>query len=404
MIYLLVNIDPLLIRLVVLALGIIGLGLFLRKLKQPYIVAYILAGVLLGNHGFEIITDDALISNLGASGLILLMFFIGMEVSIPKLLVTWRVSVFGTLIQVLLSLMFVSLLGYFLEWSLQEVVIFGFVLSISSTAVVLKLLEEKGDLHTKVGQKVLGVLLAQDILIVPMLIILNILSGKEFDAFEFGKQIVGGLILIIFVVWMVRHRRLRLPYHETITKDHEIQVFIALAICFGFSIITAYFGLSAALGAFVAGMFISTARSTEWVHESLHAFRVVFVALFFVSIGMLIDMKFIQENFLLIMSLVAIIFLINSFINTFIMRLFNEDWANSLYAGATLAQIGEFSFILGATGYMYGLINLYDYQLVLSVISISLVMSPFWVILVRNTYRYFPASEADVSEIEQASR
>ena len=374
-----IHVDPILVNLVLLALAIIVIGFVLRLIKQPYVIAYIIAGVILGPSVTGIIQDETLITELGSFGLILLLFFIGMEISLPQLIANWKISVLGTLAQVVFSIAAVATVGYWFNWPVNRIILLGFVISISSTAVAIKILQDKNELQTRVGQNVIGILLAQDIIIVPMLIIISYLNGESPDLINLGKQLVGGILLILFVLWMIKKETIKLPFDKFIRSDHEIQVFIAFFMCFGFAVLTALLGLSSALGAFVAGMLISKARSTEWVHESLHAFRIMFVALFFVSIGMLIDLSFIQKHFAIIALMVGVVFILNNLINAGIMIALKENWRESIYAGAILAEIGEFSFILGETGFSIGLINEYAYHLVISIISISLVISPIWV-------------------------
>lgn len=383
-----INIDPLLSNFVVLSTIIIVVGFVLRLLKQPSIVAYILVGVLVGPYGLEFIADEVIISSLGSLGLVLLLFFIGMEIHLPDLIGNWRVSVFGTLTQVVISIFVVFLLGEYFDWSIKQVILLGFVISISSTAVIIKLLQEKDELHSKGGQYVLGILLAQDVLIVPMLILLGYLGGDKPDKIELIKQIIGSILIGLAVFYLFKKKEIRLPFRRIIRKDHEMQVFIAFSMCFGFSLVTAFLGLSAALGAFVAGIFLSASRETKWVHDSLMAFKVMFVALFFVSIGMLINLNFLKENIVTIGILVLLIFIINNTINVIVMRLFCKDWKISIYAGALLSQIGEFSFILGSTGYYSGIMSEYTYQITISTIALTLFLSPLWISLARRILKY----------------
>lgn len=387
----LTGLDPVLIKLVYIAVSVVLVGFVMKLIKQPYIIAYIIVGVCLGQHGLGIFTDDELIGSLGNLGLILLLFFIGMEISLPQLISNWRVSVLGTIVQVLISVGAVWVLGYFMEWKINRIVMLGFVISLSSTAVVIKLLQDKKQLTSKVGQNVLGILLVQDVLIVPMFIVLNYLNGDVPATGEIIKQLIGGGLLVGAIIWMLKSDQIKFPFDKKIKSDHELQVFIAFAFCFGLAIVTSLLGLSAALGAFVAGIFISTARATSWVHESLHSLRVMFVALFFVSVGLLIDLPFIENHWGTIMILVFIVFLSNNLINAIVMRLFGETWKSSFYAGAILAQIGEFSFVLGMTGYQMGVITDYTYQLIISIISISLILSPFWISIAG---KYFDQSES----------
>ena len=379
-----ITIDPFLTRFVILSLVIIVVGFLLRLFKQPSLVTYIIVGVLVGPFGFGLVTDETLITNLGSIGLVLLLFFIGMEIHLPDLITNWRVSVIGTLIQIAVSVGIVWLLGQYFSWKLNQVVMLGFVISLSSTAVIVKLLKERNELDTKTGKNVLGVLLAQDVLMVPMLIIVGYLGGDKQDLILLLKQIIGGILIVGVIIYVLIKKEIKLPFMAYLRKDHEMQVFVAFTLCFGFSIITALFGLSSALGAFVAGIVLSSTKSTRWVHNSLNAFKIVFVALFFVSVGMLIDLQFLKDNLFTIGMLVLAVFLINNTINVLMMHIFCKDWKISLYAGALLSQIGEFSFIIGSTGYISGIIKTHDYQLIISTIALTLLVSPLWISLTRK--------------------
>lgn len=388
-----VEVDPILSTFVILSLVIILVGFALRILRQPSIITYILVGLVVGPYGLGIVTNEVLISNLGSLGLVLLLFFIGMEIHLPDLIANWKVSVIGTIIQVLLSIILIWIVAQYFDWPVKRIILIGFVISLSSTAVIVKLLEERNELATKPGQYVLGILLVQDIIIVPMIIILGYLGGEHPSRLDLIKQLIGGILIIGILVYILRKKEIVLPFKGYIRKDHEMQVFVAFTLCFGFSIITAWLGLSAALGAFVAGIIVSSTRSTRWVFDSLHAFKILFVALFFVSIGMLIDIEFLKENLLIIAVLVMLVFLLNNSINGVALRLFCKNWRISLYSGALLSQVGEFSFIIGFTGYQMGIITEYTYQLTLSIIALSLFLSPFWIGLIRKLTRVSSSME-----------
>lgn len=379
-----VQVDPILSKLVFLSVGIILISFIFKWLKQPYIVAYILVGIFIGPYGFQLVTDESLISSMGSFGLILLLFFIGMEISINKIIANWRIPVLGTLIQVVFSIGAVWLVSHLFTWQLNQILVLGFVISLSSSAIVIGYLQDRGLINSNLGQNIVGILLVQDILVVPMLVILNYLSGEVLSFMEIGKQILGALLILGITIWVLKKDSIKLPFGKHIRKDHEIQVFIAFAFCFGFSLLTSFFGLSSALGAFVAGIIVSKAKETTWVHKSLHAFRIVFVALFFVSVGMLINMDFLIDNLRFVAIMVLLAFFTNNLINALIVRFLGESWKDSLYTGAILAQIGEFSFILGATAYFIGLISENTYQLVISTISVTLILSPLWIVMMRN--------------------
>ncbi len=384
MIFAAVHIDPLFSKFVILSCIVIVIGFLLRLLKQPYMIAYIIVGVIVGPYGVGFVTDEELISNLGSLGLVLLLFFIGMEIRLPQLLNNWKVSIIGTLRQVFASLLIIWLLSFYFNWSHSQVVMFAFVISLSSTAVIVKILQERDEINSKAGQYALGILIAQDILIVPMLILLGYLGGHRPDKSELIKQIIGGIIIIGMIIFLVKKKEIKLPFQMYIQNDHEMQVFIAFSLCFGFSTLSAFFQLSAALGAFIAGILISATRSTEWVHNSLSAFKILFVALFFISIGMIIDLNFLKDNLFTIITLLVVVFLLNSIINISMIRFFCKDWKITIYVSALLSQIGEFSFILAATGYQSGIIKEYAYQITISTIALTLLFSPLWINLTKK--------------------
>jgi CPA2 family monovalent cation:H+ antiporter-2 len=312
--------NPLLLKFVSIALAVVLVGFFLRMIRQTHVIIYIITGTVIGPHVLGLVSDSELISSLGSLGLILLLFFIGMEISLPKLVANWKVSVLGTILQVFLSVLVVWGIGLYFDWSMARILTLGFVISLSSTAVIVKLLQDSGEIDHPVGQNVLGVLLVQDILIVPMLITLSYLSGTPATSTEIALQIIGGLLILGLVAYLLYKKEIKLPYHKLLKNDHEIQIFFAFGLCFGFSAITGYFGLSTALGAFIAGILVASSKSTKWFHDSLYSLKVIFVALFFISVGMLIDVQFLWANIVVILPLVIIILIANNVINTLIMR------------------------------------------------------------------------------------
>jgi len=377
------HLDPIMPYLVGAILAVLVLGIFLRSIRQPYVIGYLIAGVILGPHGIAFVEDEALLGRLGAIGVVLLLFFIGMEVSPRKLIDNWKVAVIGTILQIIISVGVVWPLGSYLEWPLERIILMGFVISLSSTAVVLKLLQDWQEFDSKVGQNVLVILLAQDLAIIPMLMILATMGDSHADAGNIWMQLIGAIVIGAIVVYIAVKESIRLPLSKLLRNDHEIQIFAALAVCLGLSLLTGLAGLSTALGAFVAGMIIGAAKETQWVHHSLESFRVVFVALFFVSIGMLVDLSFVQQHWMQISALVLLIIITNTFINGAILRALGDNWRDSLYAGTMLSQIGEFSFVLAAVGIQAHIISDYGYQMTVAVISISLLISPPWIMFVK---------------------
>jgi CPA2 family monovalent cation:H+ antiporter-2 len=355
------------------------LGVLLRTFRQPQLVGYIVAGIIIGPAGLGIVTDQVMIEHLGAIGVTLLLFFVGMEVSPYQLVGGWRIAIFGTLLQIVVSVGCVWLVGMWLGWSLARIILLGFVISLSSTAVVLKLLKDRGELGSRAGNNVLLILLAQDLAVVPMLIAISFLAGERPDSGMLVRQAIGGVVILSLAAFTVTRRSFRLPLTAQIRGDRELQVFAALLICFGLAFVSGSLGLSSALGAFVGGMIVASAKETDWVHHALEPVRVIFTGTLFVSMGMLIDTRFFAEFWDQAMALVFGVLLTNTFINALVLKALGESWRTSLYSAALLAQIGEFSFVLASVGQQAGIIAGFSYQMTISVIALSLLLSPAWI-------------------------
>lgn len=363
-------------------LSILLLSWLLKRFRQPYFVAYILAGIFLGPHGLKLFTDVDTIAQTGSLGLIIQMFFIGAEIEVPSLIKNMKTLVIGTAVQLLLSMAFILLVGSQLAWSSSKIVLFGFVISLSSSAIILEYLHKNKEIHTRLGTITTGILILQDFLIVPMIMVLNFMGKGESDP---TALIIGSIVTILFVLFLrkvVLKKSIRLPFAD-FHPDHELQVFIGLSLCFGFAWVTSLLHLSAALGAMFAGMIISQTKSTQWLDRSLVPFRIFFLSLFFFSVGLQIDLNFVSDNFLLIMTLVLSILLINSGINALVFRLLRETWKNSVYAGALLSQIGEFSLVLCIVAKELKLVDDFSFQLTLAVISITMLLTSAWIGIIR---------------------
>ncbi|AJC48998.1 cation:proton antiporter [Allofrancisella guangzhouensis] len=384
--------EPLISLFVFVVLGILVLTMVIKKLKQPYVVAYLLTGILLGPYGINLIEDNHNLARLGEIGVILLLFFAGMEISPRKFAENWKVPVIGTILQIIITTLVVSFVGVILKWPLAKIVLFGSVVSLSSTAVVLKLLHDSGSMRTRLGQNVLGVLLVQDLAVVPMLIIIGFLGGETPSYSQIILQVVGGTLVIIIAAIMAIKKSIKLSFIPELGKDDEMKVFAALIICFGMAALTGELGLSSALGAFVGGMIVATVEETEWVGNSLATVKTIFMALFFISIGMLINLKLVWDHLLVFATFLVLIFILNTTINTLIFIALRQRMEEALAGGAMLSQIGEFSFVLITMGYMLNILDNTMYQMSITLVSLSLLFSPLWISVVNICIRKFVKS------------
>jgi CPA2 family monovalent cation:H+ antiporter-2 len=381
---LLANFNSFLILASIIIFSIILFGLVLKKIKQPYIIGYILVGILVGNSGFKLIENSVIIQNIGELGLILLLFFVGMEISLPEFKKQWKISLIGTLFQVLFSVLIVFLIGSFLDWNISRIVVLGFVIALSSSAVIIRLIEDKGIIESELGKDILSILLAQDILIAPMLVIISLLSGAEQSTMDISLLIIGAIVFTLILVYIYVKKEVKIPFSESMERDHELQVFIALIFCFGGALLSVFFGLSPALGSFIGGMVMHAGNATEWIHDTLNSFRVLFVSIFFIGVGLQIDVNFILENLQPILIALAAVFITNHILNTIILRIFSCSWKEAILGGAFLAQIGELSFLLSLAAYNLDIISKFSYSFTISLIAITIIISPFWIAITEK--------------------
>ena len=377
--------DPIIPTLTMVLVGLFLLGIIFRRLRQPYVVGYLVAGIIVGPSGIGLIEDEKILHHLGSIGVLLLLFFVGMELSPIHLISGWRISLVGTVLQILASIGCVSLIGLLKGWPTSRILLLGFVISLSSTSVIMKILNDWKESATNVGKDVIGILIVQDILIIPMLIILGFFSGETFHVSDLILQCVGGLVVIMVTIIIIRLKgKFHLPFGNQIQNDREMQLFLAAALCFGIAFIASLFKLPTALGALLGGMIVASAKETDWIHHSLEPFHIVFMACFFVSIGMMVDVKFIAQYIVSICLLVTAAYVTNLFINALILRILGRSTKESLYAGVLLSQIGEFSFVLAAVGLSSNIISDFGYQMTIAVISTTLLLSPACIILARR--------------------
>ena len=364
--------------------SILVMGLIFKTIRIPYVVSYLFVGIVLGPYGIGFVQDTLLLKQFEMVGLVFLMFFVGMEISLEDLLKNWKIPLVGTIIQIAVTVGVIFLLGSILDWKFIRVLLIGFVISISSTAVVIKLLEEWNQTNTHVGRNVIGVLLVQDIALIPMIIVMDLMQGKSMPIKDLLLQLGGGILLLLLIIYLLRKKEIHLPFMNYFRGHKELQIFGALAICFGMVMLTEFFRLSPFLGAFLAGIYIRATRETEWIHITLEPFYIFFVAIFFVSVGMMLDIQFILDNWGIILLLVGLVFVLNTTVNTSMMRLLGEPWRESLLGGAMLAQVGEFSFVILSVGQQSGIVSDFTYQIILALITLTLMLSPAWIALFKK--------------------
>jgi monovalent cation:H+ antiporter-2, CPA2 family len=270
---LLINFEPLLKSIVIMLLTILLIGLFLKRLNQPYFVSYIIAGILLGPYCIKVFSNADTIAVIGELGLLIQMFFIGNKMEIQTLAKNINKPIIGVSFQLLLSFLFVLLLGFYQEWSWKENILFTFIISLSSSAIILEYLENNNEIKTPLGTHTTGILIVQDFLLVPMILIINFLGSKNSDFNQIIPLVISAIAITLFLRIVFRRKTINFHFIEKVKYDHEAQVFVGLLICFGFGLLTQMLHLSAAIGALIGGILISKSDSLHWLDKNLIPFN-----------------------------------------------------------------------------------------------------------------------------------
>ena len=359
-------------------------GLLMARLKQPEIVGYILAGIILGPAGFGLVSDREQVGALAELGVLMLLYFVGMELSLRSFRHLWRVGLISTVMQVGGSFLAMWALTTYLGWPLKTAVFFGFVLALSSTAVAIKMLGDIGQLRTRVGRITVGVLIAQDLAVAPMMLIVGSMAGDGITASVIFRLVLSVGVVVGVIAFLTRRQRTSLPFAPLIVGNHDLTSIAALAWCFGMAAVTGLVGLSAAFGAFLAGLVVGNSAQRQDIFRTAKPFESVLIMVFFLSIGLLIDLRHLWENLGLVLLLWMLVTVFKTALNTAVLRLLGEPWPRAFECSLILAQIGEFSFVLGAVAIDRGLIDTDLHRFIVSVTALSLFCSPFWMASARR--------------------
>ena len=361
------------------------MGLGLIRLKQPPLVGFILAGIVLGPTGIGVISSSENVNLLAEMGVLILLFFIGMELSLRAFVLTLRQAVLVAGGQILTSLLVAILIGQWLGIGLSEAVILGFIIAISSTVVAMKMLDDMGVLRGAEGRIAVGVLIAQDLAVVPMLIIVTSFGGGGLDIMATSLRVIAAVAILAGLLWWLGKRgKLRVPFAEQIENNVEILALGSLAVCFTAAAISGIAGLSPVYGAFVAGILIGNSTLRTRIIPVIEPIQSVLLVVFFLSIGLLIDLQFIWANLWLVIASCLIVIAAKTALNIALLRLTGSDTQTALVAGLSMAQIGEFSFILAAAGLSAAALSGDAYRLAIAVTAISLLVSPVWTSMMRR--------------------
>ncbi|MBM0568511.1 potassium transporter [Aeromonas jandaei] len=368
--------------LILLFAAVLLVAIF-RRFGLPVILAYLIAGVLLGPHGLAVITGQSIMQTIAELGIVFLMFSLGLEFSLPKLL-AMRYLVLGVGgLQVLLTSLLFFWFGWHLGLSLAQALVVGGTLALSSTAVVIKQLGEQKQLHTRRAQLGVSVLLFQDLAVVPLLVMIPILAEPQVQGSALAAEIAWAILkgsFALLSLLAVGKWLLPLLFHEVArARSDELFVLSALLVALLAAFMTYSLGLSMALGAFLAGMMLGESHYRHQLEVDIKPFRDVLMGLFFITIGMNMDWVLVAQAWWQVLLCVVVLVLCKSLLVLLAGRLMGERKRDSMAAGIMLSQVGEFGFVLLALALHHGLL---DPQLVSRLIGIgiiSIAMTPWLV-------------------------
>lgn len=369
--------------LILLAIAVLAVVVF-RLLRLPPMLGYLLAGVIIGPHALGWISDNEETRHLAEFGVVFLMFSIGLEFSLSKLIAMKRIVFgFGTA-QVAITILVVIMIAWALQLDWRIGLVLGGALAMSSTAIVSKMLAERVELNAPHGRQVIGVLLFQDLAVIPLLIIIPALVIEvDADTNDFSYMLTIAILKIAAVLGFILFigQKLMRPWFHLVARQKSSELFVlnVLLITLGLAWMTELAGLSLALGAFLAGMLISETEYRYQVEDDIKPFRDVLLGLFFVTIGMLLDLQVVFENFLWVFIILITLIVFKVIVISGLSRLFGAESNVAIRTGLNLAQAGEFGFVLLAQASATGLVGNSILQPVLAAMVLSIFIAPFMI-------------------------
>lgn len=336
-----------------------------HRFAIPSIVGLLLTGVVAGPYGLRLVRASHEVEVLAEVGVVMLLFSIGLEFSLARLVEMRRIVLLGGFVQVGLAAIFGVIGALLLGATPAQAVLSGFLVSLSSTAIVLRLIQESGRMGTPGGRSIVGILLFQDVVALPMMMLvpaLAIWSGGAAEVDFSATRLVGGLVLLTLMFVVARRVMPRLFDMVAETRNREMLLLLLVVLGFGVGWLASIAGLSLPLGAFLAGMVLSESDHGHQALSDILPFRAIFLSLFFVSIGMLLDVRVLFDQPLLVLMLIVgipVAKFVAAAAAGIVLRIPRLAVAG---VGVGLAQVGEFSFILAGQGAAYGLIDPRSYQ------------------------------------------
>ncbi len=371
---------PIIRDVVIILLVSIPIVFVFNKFRIPSIVGFLIAGIIIGPHGFKLITEIGQIEIMAEIGVIMLLFTIGLEISIQRLMQMRRMLILAGGLQVSLTILITAVILFLFGIPLNQSIFYGMLLSLSSTAIVLKLLSDRNELEAPHGRIALGILIFQDLAIVPMIILVPILATADvLDVSTISLQILLSFGAVAVVIVLARYFIPKIIYQLAKLRIREAFTIGTLLLILGTAYLTESAGLSLALGAFIAGLMISESEFSHQVFADIIPLKDAFNSIFFVSIGLLLNLQLVLDFPLYVFALVSGIVIIKCTIVTLLVLFMKYPTRTALITGLSLAQIGEFSFVLASVGITHDLFSQEFYHAFLASSIFTMLLTPLFI-------------------------
>lgn len=372
---------PLLVDVLILLAVSIPVSFFFHKLKLPAIVGFLVTGMIVGPHAAGWISETEAVRAMAEIGVVLLLFTIGLEFSFQKLFSEGLKFIWLGLAQVVITAAATAGLSYAFGLPLRQGIFLGFLFALSSTAIVLRILSDRSEVDTPQGRLSVGILIFQDICIIPMMLLVPTLAGEAVHFLQVAKQLGLAFLAIAVLILAARYIVPRLLSQIVHLRNRDVFLITILFLCLGTAYATSTMGLSLAIGAFIAGLVISESDYSHQILAEIFPFRDIFNAFFFVSVGMLLDIPLFIQNWPAGLITAASVLIGKASLVLIILLLFKITFRISWITAFCLAQVGEFSFLLAEQGNSYRLLPEWLNQLFLSSSILTMILTPFVILL-----------------------
>lgn len=376
-------------------------GLTLSAMGHSPIIGYIIVGTLMGPSCFCVINNSQSVHLFSEMGILFLLFAVGLNLSFDKLRSTWRSAIGVTFVSGLVLFVTVFAVGELLGWHINSILFISFCLTLSSTAVTVKSLDKIKEENSIIESSIIGILIAQDLVALVMIIVLKLIGENSNDEFSAHKLVaVVFSVLCITIYFNVYHRHIH-RFTNFIKKHDDILALTTCGICLGSGVLAELAGLSAAFGAFLAGLILGNSNIKQELKTVISPIEEILLMTFFLSIGLLVDLKFIYENIGWILISLLILMFGKTILNMWVLRFFKYNVHESFIISVLLAHLGEFSFLLTSTAVSCSIIDEFGRNFVISLTAISLFLSPFWLIFAKRCQHIATSKKVHISSLSE---